>query len=71
MRVFTSSTIAAFMAQATSPNPTDEDHDKYQHVVTYSDETIIKHPYLNIDDVTFAFNQYALISQRDVAYYNL
>ena len=26
-------------------------------VVTYSDETIIKHPFLNIDDVALAFNQ--------------
>ena len=30
--------------------PTDKDHDKYQHVVTYSDETIIKHFYFNIDE---------------------
>ena len=39
--------------------PTDKDHDKYQyvHVITYSDETIMKHPYLNIDDVSLAFNQ--------------
>ena len=26
---------------ATSPKPTDKDHDKYQHVQTFSDETII------------------------------
>ena len=29
---------------------TDTDHDQYQHVVTYSDETTIEHSYLNIDD---------------------
>ena len=29
-----------------SPKPTDKDHDKYNHVDTYSDETIIKHPSL-------------------------
>ena len=41
-----------------SPKPTDnKDHDKYQHVLTYFDETIIKHPYLNTDDVALAFNQ--------------
>ena len=33
-----------------SPKPTDK-------VVTFFDETITKHPYLNIDDVALAFNQ--------------
>ena len=40
-----------------SPKPTDKDHDKYQHLVIYSDETIMNHPYLNIDNVPLAFNQ--------------
>ena len=38
--------------------PADKDHDKYQYIiVTYSDEILIKHPYLNIDDETLTFNQ--------------
>ena len=37
---------------AISPKPTDKDRDKYQHVLTYSDETITKHSYLNIDGVS-------------------
>ena len=40
-----------------SPKPTDKVHEIYQHIVPYSDETIIKHPYLNLDDVALAFNQ--------------
>jgi len=32
-------------------------YDKYLHVVTYSDETIIKHPHLDIDDVALTFKQ--------------
>ena len=40
-----------------SPKPTGIDHDKYQYVLTYSDVTIIKHPYLKVDDVALAFNQ--------------
>ena len=30
---------------------------QHVHVVAYSDETLIKHPYRNIDDVAIAFNQ--------------
>ena len=51
--------ISLYQATTFLMLPTDKDHDKYQHdiVITYSDETIIKHPYLNIDDVALAFNQ--------------
>jgi len=35
------------------PKPTDKTHDQYQHVFIYSEETIIKHSYPNIDDVAF------------------
>ena len=39
------------------PKPTGKNHDKYQNVLTYSDETILKYPYLKVDDVALAFNQ--------------
>ena len=34
-----------------------KENDKYQHLVTYSDETVIKHLYFNVDDEVFTFNQ--------------
>ena len=46
-----------YIAHATSTKPADKEHDKYQHLVTYSDETVIKHVYFNVDDEVIAFNQ--------------
>ena len=42
---------------ATSPKPTDKEHDKYQHLITYTDETVITHVYLNVADEVLTFNQ--------------
>ena len=44
-------------ALATSPKPADKDNDKYQHLVTSSDETVIKYVYLNMADDVLTFNQ--------------
>ena len=51
-----------YIPQVTSTKPIDKGHDKYQHVVTYFNKTIIKHPYLSTDDFALAFNQ----SQRNM-----
>ena len=42
---------------ATSPKPADKIHDKYQRLVTYSDETVIKHEYLNVAGEVLTSNQ--------------
>jgi len=42
---------------ATPRKPTYIEHDKYQHLFTYSDETVVKHLYVNMDDEALAFNQ--------------
>ena len=38
--------------------PTGKNHDKYQHVVAYSDEIINKHPYLNVNNEALTSNKY-------------
>ena len=52
-----------YILHATSTKHADKEHDKYQHLVTYSDETVIKHFYLNVDDEVLTFNQ-TIHSQR-------
>ena len=41
---------------AKSTKPADKEHDKYQHSVTYSGETVIKHVYLNVANEVLTFN---------------
>ena len=44
------------ISYTTSPKTADKEFDKYQHLVSYSDETVIKHVYLNVDDEVLTFN---------------
>ena len=39
-----------YFPHATSTKPADKEHDKYQYLVNYSDETVIKYLYLTVDD---------------------